>query len=217
MALQFDFGTRSYNAGSITGLTFSRKYYVYCDDPGYAGGGVTYYATTTYPNLAARTHRRNICTITTPANGGGGTIPIDPWCVDYDTLLPDGRYLRDMIPSDLVECIDVRTGECGKFALRAMSCGEEACYSLRTPEGAEVWQSKSTLMDLPDGSIARTPDMLDKPAYALCHGVATLSKVVELREFGLRRVLKPDFGNRMFFSPTPSTTVTVPAPLCAQR
>ncbi|WKD48413.1 hypothetical protein [Microbulbifer spongiae] len=35
--VQFGFGTISYNSGSISGLSFSRKYYVYCDDPGPKG------------------------------------------------------------------------------------------------------------------------------------------------------------------------------------
>ncbi|WP_444904226.1 hypothetical protein ACJJIU_03695 [Microbulbifer sp. CnH-101-E] len=198
--VQYGFGAVSYNSGSITGLSFSRKYYVYCDDENYAGGAVTYKATTSFTVLAANTHRRYVGTITTPANGGGGTIPTDPWCVDYDTLLPDGRYVRDLQPGDLVECIDVGTGERGVFPLRAMGSGEEVCYSLRTPEGAEIWQSESTPMDLPDGSIVRTPHMLGKPVYVLCHGASQLSTVTEIRKLGPRRVLKPDFGDRMFFA-----------------
>ncbi|WP_444884521.1 hypothetical protein [Microbulbifer sp. PSTR4-B] len=198
--VQYGFGAVSYNSGSITGLSFSRKYYVYCDDEGYEGGAVTYKATTSFTVLAANTHRRYVGTITTPSNGGGGTIPTDPWCVDYDTLLPDGRYVRDLQPGDLVECIDVVTGERGMFPLRAMGSGKEMCYSLRTPEGAEIWQSESTPMDLPDGSIVRTPHMLGKPAYVLCHGASQLSTVTEIRKLGPRRVLKPDFGDRMFFA-----------------
>jgi hypothetical protein len=198
--VQYGFGAVSYNSGSVTGLSFSRKYYVYCDDEGYEGGAVTYKATTSFTVLAANTHRRYVGTITTPANGGGGTIPTDPWCVDYDTLLPDGRYVRDLQPGDLVECIDVGTGERGVFPLRAMSSGEEMCYSLCTPEGAEIWQSESTPMDLPDGSIVRTPHMLGKPVYVLRHGASQLSIVSEIRKLGPRRVLKPDFGDRMFFA-----------------
>ncbi|WP_444905315.1 hypothetical protein ACJJIU_22085 (plasmid) [Microbulbifer sp. CnH-101-E] len=198
--VQYGFGTVSYNSGSINGLAFSTKYYVYCDDDGYAGGAVTYKATTSFTVLAANTHRRYVGTITTPADGGGVTVPPDKWCVDYDTLLPDGRYVRDLHPGDLVECIDVVTGERGMFPLRAMGEGEEMCYSLKTPEGAEVWQSESTPMDLPDGSIVRTPHMLGKPVYVLIKGSSQLSTVSELRKLGTRRVLKPDFGDRMFFA-----------------
>ncbi|WP_444958073.1 hypothetical protein [Microbulbifer sp. ZKSA002] len=192
--------TVAYNSGSITGLNFSTTYYVYVDDASYAGGGVTYYATTQIWQLAAGIGRRAIGTITTPADGGGTTNPTDPFCVDYDTVLPDGRYVRDLQPGELVECIDVRTGKRGEFPLRAMGEGEEECYSLRAPEGAEIWQSKSTPMDLPDGSIVHTSEMLGKPVYVLSSGSAQLSVVSKLQKLGVRRVLKPDFGNRMFFA-----------------
>ncbi|WP_444927708.1 hypothetical protein ACJJI4_08300 [Microbulbifer sp. TRSA002] len=122
------------------------------DDPFYTGGGVTYYATTEIWQLSAGDDRRQVGAITTPADGGDTTIPDLPYCVDYDTVLPDGRFVRDLQLGDLVDCIDVRTGERGEFPLRAMSEGKEECYSLHTPEGAEIWQSESTPMDLPDGS-----------------------------------------------------------------
>ncbi|WHI52993.1 hypothetical protein P3339_09590 [Microbulbifer sp. MLAF003] len=77
-SVQFGFGIVNYNSGSITGLSFSTKYYVYCDDPGTQGGAVTYYATTNIYQLAASTWRRGIGTITTPSNGGGTTVPRDP-------------------------------------------------------------------------------------------------------------------------------------------
>ncbi|WP_444911044.1 hypothetical protein [Microbulbifer sp. PAAF003] len=192
--------TVSYNSGSITGLNFSTTYYVYVNDADYTGGGVTYYATTEIWQLAAGIGRRAIGTITTPADGGGTTTPPDPFCVDYDTVLSDGRYVRDLQPGDLVECIDMHTGERGEFPLRAMGEGEEECYSLRTPEGAEIWQSKSTPMDLPDGSMVRTSEMLGKPVYVLSNGVTQLSVVSVLQKLSVRRVLKPDLGNRMFFA-----------------
>ncbi|HLW79108.1 MAG TPA: Hint domain-containing protein [Terriglobia bacterium] len=71
--VQYPFGTVSYNSGSITGLASSTKYYVYCDDPNYAGGAVTYHATTSNPTVTAGEGRLFVGIITTPASGGGGT------------------------------------------------------------------------------------------------------------------------------------------------
>ncbi|WP_444933569.1 hypothetical protein [Microbulbifer sp. JTAC008] len=192
--------TVNYNSGSITGLNFSSTYYIYADDEGYLGGSSTYYAVTDISKLAAERARRPVGTVTTPSDGGSTKTPTNPYCVDYETVLPDGRYVRDLQPGDLVECIDMYTGERGEFPLSAMGEGEEECYSLRTPEGAEIWQSKSTLMDLPDGSIAYTSGMLGKPVYVLSNGSAQVSVVSELQKLGVRWVLKPDFGNRMFFA-----------------
>lgn len=44
--VRFDFGLRSYGAGSITGLTPNTRYYVYASDPLYVAGAVLYTATT---------------------------------------------------------------------------------------------------------------------------------------------------------------------------
>lgn len=47
----YDFGVVSYSAGSISGLTVSTQYLVYCLDPDYAGGAVTYLATQNPENV----------------------------------------------------------------------------------------------------------------------------------------------------------------------
>lgn len=71
--VQFGFGTVAYNSGSITGLSFSTLYYIYADDPTYAGGVVTYLATTNANTATANDGRYYLGKITTPANGAGDT------------------------------------------------------------------------------------------------------------------------------------------------
>lgn len=63
----------SYNSGSITPLLDATTYYVYFDDPTYAGGAQTYIASTSTPDVTAGSYRQYIGKITTPAHGGGGT------------------------------------------------------------------------------------------------------------------------------------------------
>lgn len=70
--------TINYNSGSITGLSFSTRYFVYTDDPTYAGGAVTYVATTNSDALAARSGRVYVGEVTTPADGGSGTTGTPP-------------------------------------------------------------------------------------------------------------------------------------------
>lgn len=72
-SVQFGFGVVAYNSGSITGLSFSTLYYVYTDDPTYAGGAVTYLATTNANNITANDGRYYVGSVTTPANGAGDT------------------------------------------------------------------------------------------------------------------------------------------------
>lgn len=69
----FDATTLAYNSGSITGLGFSTKYYVYADDPTKAGGAVTYVSTTTKTDVTANVGRYYVGDVTTPADGGGDT------------------------------------------------------------------------------------------------------------------------------------------------
>lgn len=198
----------AYNAvtNAVVGLSQNVTYVIYTIDPYLDGGTRTYYAQTSV--LSAQQAgdgcvfmgNVTIPTSGSSSGGGGGTGDPNDWCVDYDTVLPDGRLVRDLRLGDLVECIDVKTGEVGMFPLLGMGFGEEECYRLVTPDLCSVIQSKSTPMDLPDGSVVTTPSMFGKPAYHKRDGVVGLSFIADLQFLGLRRVCKPDFGNRMFFA-----------------
>jgi hypothetical protein len=88
-SVQFGFGAVGYNSGSIVGLGYSTLYFVYVDDPNYAGGAVTYLATTNANLVTAGNGRYYVGGITTPAvaapptgggwggggGGGGSQIP----------------------------------------------------------------------------------------------------------------------------------------------
>jgi predicted phage tail protein len=130
-----------------------------------------------------------------PANGGGG----EAFCVDYQTVLPDGRYVRELTPGDLVECVDVMTGMRECVALKAIGFGYEDCYAVRTAHG-EVIQSKSTPMDMRDGSILRTPELSGHELLTHDYGW----EIADIEFVGARKVCKPDLGNRMFFAGTMS-------------
>lgn len=71
--VQYPFGTVNYNSGSITPLLDNTQYYVYTDDPTYAGGARVYAASTAVPNVTANENRLYLGTITTPVFGGGAT------------------------------------------------------------------------------------------------------------------------------------------------
>jgi hypothetical protein len=63
----------SYNSGSIAPLLDATIYYIFFDDPTYAGGAQTFIADTNVADVTAGLHRQYIGTITTPAHGGSGT------------------------------------------------------------------------------------------------------------------------------------------------
>lgn len=59
--------TVAVNAGNITGLAYSTKYYIYYDDPTRVGGAVTYFATTSTATAAQAGDRHTVGSVTTPA------------------------------------------------------------------------------------------------------------------------------------------------------
>jgi uncharacterized coiled-coil protein SlyX len=133
--------------------------------------------------------------------GAGGTPPPPgggDFCVDYETtVLPDGRYVRDLQAGDIVECVNVVTGDRAMVPLRAMNFGFEDCYTVRTEHG-EVIQSRTTPMDMRDGSIKCTPELQGQELLTHDHGW----EVADIEYLGERKVCKPDFGDRMFFAGT---------------
>ena len=63
--LQTSTGLINYNAGTITGLSYATTYFVYASDPTYAGGAVTYLATTDRTDLVTAVGLYYVGNITT--------------------------------------------------------------------------------------------------------------------------------------------------------
>lgn len=72
--LQYGFGTVAYNSGTILGLLPATNYFVYTDDPTYAGGAVTYLATTTRQNVTANNGRYFVGSIETAISANTAAI-----------------------------------------------------------------------------------------------------------------------------------------------
>lgn len=73
-SLDMSTGPVSYNAGSITGLAYSTKYFVYCVDAAYAGGAVTYLASTDATDIVANVGSYYVGQITTGTQAAAGSI-----------------------------------------------------------------------------------------------------------------------------------------------
>jgi len=72
--VQYGFGTVSFNPGTITGLLPDTEYFVYADDPEYAGGAVTYLASTDRQNLTADNGRYFVGSIVTAISANTAAI-----------------------------------------------------------------------------------------------------------------------------------------------
>ncbi|QFT55575.1 hypothetical protein [Microbulbifer sp. THAF38] len=200
--VQFGFGPVNYNSGSISGLSFSTRYYVYCDDPGIKGGAVTYYATKNFPTSAAGTWRRSVGTINTPANGGDSTAPDNPWCVAAGTWLRDDLQVDDCKPGDLIRCWDVGDSGTHLAPIQAVEAQENVpCVLLTMSSGAQVICSRQTPVTDRAGRVYWAQD---------CHGVElgtchhgepfSWEKVVSVECAGLRTVYKISVGGISYAS-----------------
>lgn len=88
--------------------------------------------------------------------------------------------------------------------VRAIAFGYEECFELATASGASVIQSRSTPMTLRNGQTAYTPDMLGEDVLVCRDGALEWDVVVMLAPVGVRRVVKLNAGDRMYFAGTRS-------------
>lgn len=72
--MYYGFGTVAYSAGSVTGLTPSTTYYVYADDADFAGGAVSYTATTAPQTVVSSNDRYYVGSIVTPVSSASGNV-----------------------------------------------------------------------------------------------------------------------------------------------
>ena len=208
----------SYNAVSnaVTGLTVGTTYVIYCFDAAFAGGTRTWYASSgSYAALMSLGDDIVVAgVVKIPASGssGGGTggsgPGSDPDCVHWDTYLPDGRLVRDLKPGDMVTCIDVLTDTVDEFPVLKMGVAHAPCYRLTTPELCSVVQSAETVMNLPDGGVVKTTEMLGKKVVICKNGEYAEDICMDVQFLGIQPVVKIDLGDRMFFAgESPGATI----------
>ena len=124
--------TISYNSGSITGLFQNLTYYIYCDDPNFAGGSPGYYASTTLYTPTANDGRVYVGAVTTGSGGGSSTTYAggSAACFEGDTLISmaDGstKPIAEIVPGDRVVSFDPATGVLGTKPVTAVQVHEVA-------------------------------------------------------------------------------------------
>lgn len=164
---QYGFGSIPYSSGSISGLLFSRKYYVYTDDPNYAGGTRTFVATTSIQNITANNGRLYLGSITTPANGGGGSTPPPEDCVAEEMYAKDNLQVRDLKVGDDLQAHQVSIGFYpAKVISHSKTESLVPCVRISTASGASVICSTSTPIEQPDGTSLEAQNLMGGHVYA---------------------------------------------------
>jgi hypothetical protein len=158
---QYGFGVLSLNAGSITGLSFNTKYYVYYDDATYTGGAVTYNATTALQTIAAGNDRIFVSSITTPSNGGGTTQPPIYECLAFDMWLNE-RLQAEFVKED--DTLDLwwhgKQSVKGRVIQARQIAQKQVVYEIETCSGAIVRISENTPLELKDHVIITPKELL---------------------------------------------------------
>lgn len=192
---------------AVTGLAQGSTYVIYCVDPGYQGGVQTYHAASD-PTVAMNVSQDVVIMgeITIPtsgtSSGGGGSGGPGNWCVDWDTKLPDGRYVRDLQVGDMVECwnLDAENPQIESHPVLSIGFGEEESYRLVTRSGHAITQSKSTPMHLKDGRNVKTLDMLYEDLLCRSGDEMKWARITTMQNVGVRKVVKVNLGDKMFFA-----------------
>ncbi|WP_406828112.1 hypothetical protein [Microbulbifer sp. ARAS458-1] len=198
-SVQYGFGSVSYSSGSVSGLSFSTRYYIYCDDEGYVGGSVTYVASTNKLAPVSGTHRRYLGSITTPSNGGsssGGQLPGE-WCVVGNMYLAPYFRARDAYMGDYVDAWDEGHSETFASHIEAIVPVDKVdCVRLVTESCAAVQVSMETPITLHDGRSVRAQHAIGG-RVAVVHGdspAITWEKIIKVKPLGERRVYRISVG-----------------------
>lgn len=193
--VQTGFGQVTYNAGSITGLQFNRLYYVYADDPSWAGGAVTYVATITGYNTVANSGRYFVGTITTPADGAGGTGGSGNNCVGVNMALTDSLVARDVRVGDPLFCMN-EFEETFEFPVEACSVEKSPCRRIVMEGGAALVVSDSTPITMINGqqTIVRHLRVGD-PLFTNYEGAVRFEKIFSLEELPPQDVARITVGH----------------------
>lgn len=154
-AVQFADGAVNYNSGSVSGLQFNTKYYVYTDDPYYIGGAVTYNAVpaANITDITAGIGRRYLGSITTPSNGGGTSLPPQDECPHAETWLTDSLQAKDVKVGDEID--GVQFGITTPAKVRQVKHTTADCVKITSQSGAQIIVSVTTPIDREDGTSYR--------------------------------------------------------------
>lgn len=140
-----------------------------------------------------------------PPGGGGGEGGGGSFCLVADqTFLPDSGMLQDARLGTQILCWDGELESPGweLHALRKKPFGYEESFMVTAANGAEVAQSKSTPTPVRDGRLLRTEELLGQEVLTNINGVLAWSQVTSVMAMGVRRVVKPDVGDRILFAGT---------------
>ncbi len=194
----------AYNASSasVTGSNGATvTYYLYMNDPAFAGGTQTLIATTNGNDVYGGDGYVYVgpVSVTFPTSGsgsGGGGGGGAGACVCDDMWIDDEMQAGEARVGELFDCLDIPTSGLRKFRrrLRSTESVEVPCVRIATEYGAILECSATTPFDLPGGGMTYAPDM-EGLQVVTDKGIETVACVIDI---GVRRVCKHNLGGISF-------------------
>ena len=189
--ISVSYGTMSVSVTGTGGNAVT--YFLYFDDPAYAGGTPVLNATTNGNDCYAANGRvfAGSISFTFPTSGSGTGGGLGGLCVADDMWISEGLRAGDAKPGDWFDCVDLPT-RLGKHRrqLIGVTRGIEECVRLITSGGARKVVSISTPFDLPDSRRLLAPKML----HELVLTDRGIEPVVEIQPVGPRPVSRNHLG-----------------------
>jgi hypothetical protein len=183
----------SYNAMSVNvSGTGTAQYFLYVDDPTYAGGTRTLVATTNGNDLYASDGRVFVGQVAvtfiaggTGAGGGGGGGA----CVTLDTWLPGFARAREVKVGEDLKVADPITFEerFGRVSYAQVKHAE--CVRIRTESGIELDCSSTAPIAVEGGERVLAPDLLGHRVPVCDRGEWHIERVTTIEQLGTREVM----------------------------
>lgn len=193
--------TYTWNSGSITGLAFSTKYYVYADDPNLAGGTLTFSASTAPEDASKNNGRVSFGSITTPADGGGGTGGAGgggDWCVEAEAWVTPTKQAVEVKVGDLLDCLrDTQIVQLPVLNVREAEV--VPCVEIRTSNGGRLVVSHSTPVNVVNGDSVAAAKLEGHVIWTVNdEGQVEQAMVYAVEDAGMRPVIPISLGGESF-------------------
>lgn len=158
--------TVSYNSGSVTGLAFSTAYHISASDPNFAGGAVTYVASTSPDTYVPNNGYVYVGYIVTGADGGGGGSPPPPpaECVAAWAWMDEKRNAGAIGAGDVIDVLGDDMASVAQARVDGAKPAKALGYRLITTSGVTLTCSESTPITQPSGHCVRARDALGAQA-----------------------------------------------------
>lgn len=193
-------GERSanYPSGSVSGLNFGTKYYIYRDDPSLDGSG-SYAATTSLPTAVGNNGRVYFGVYTTGSDGGGGGGGGggNPGCVADDQWIGDEMAGAALAGLPIL-CLDHARDGTIEHPIESVEFSLQPCVEIVTASGIRLVASVSTPMTLRDGWLCNITEMQGREVAVLDEGAFRWEPVTSVLSAGVRRVAHIHVGGRTY-------------------